>query len=141
MKHGKYFYVGIITLAVMFITGLTLVGWSLKTILYLILGFTVCAVTLIGFEFVAMTEKYKIYDHRTWFFTVPLAATAVIARFVFGVHIFLPIYIVAVMCAAAVLSYERYSVFAKKRAVIAPISVGLYSSVLMTVLWTFTMAI
>lgn len=141
MKHGKYFYVGIITLAVMFITGLTLVGWSLKTILYLILGFTVCAVTLIGFEFVAMTEKYKIYDHRTWFFTVPLSAAAVIARFVFGVHIFLPIYIASVMCAAAVLAYERYSLFAKKRSVIAPVSVGVYSSVLMTVLWTFTMAI
>ena len=141
MKHGKYFYVGIISLSVLFITGLTLVGWSLKTILYLILGFTVCAVTLIGFEFVAMTEKYKIYDHRTWFFTVPLAVAAVVARFIFGVHIFLPIYVVSVMCAAAVLAFERYSLFAKKRSVIAPVSVGIYSAVLMTVLWVFTMAI
>jgi len=138
MKHGKYFYVGIITLALLFITGLTLVGWNLKTILYLILGFTVNAVTLVVFEFVAMTEKYKIYDHRTWFFTIPLTLAALISRFVFGVQIYLPIYITAVMCAAAILAYERFSLFAKKRAVIAPISVGIYSSILMTVLWIFT---
>ena len=91
MKHGKFFYVGIITLSLLFITGLTLVGWSWKTVLYLILGFTVSAVTFVVFEFVAMNEKYKIYDHRTWFFTIPLAVAAVVARVVFGVHIFLPI--------------------------------------------------
>lgn len=139
MKHGKYFYVGIITLSLLFITGLTLVGWSLKTILYLVLGFTVTAVTFVGFEFVAMTEKYKIYDHRTWFFTIPLTVAAIIARFIFGVHIFLPIYIATVLCASAVLAYERLSVYDKKRAVVAPVSVGFYSSLLMSVLWTFTM--
>ncbi len=141
MKHGKYFYIGIITLSLLFITGLTLVGWSLKTVLYLILGFTVNVVTLVGFEFVAMTEKYKIYDHRTWFFTIPLTVAALISRFIFGVHIFLPIYIVTVMCASGVLAYERYSLFGKKRAVTAPLIVGLYSAILMTVLWVFTMAI
>ena len=141
MKHGKFFYVGIITLSLLFITGLTLVGWCWKTVLYLILGFTVSAVTFVVFEFVAMNEKYKIYDHRTWFFTIPLAVAAVVARVVFGVHIFLPIYIVAVMCAAVVLAYERYSVSAKKRSVAAPISVGIYSSILMMALWCFTMVL
>ena len=141
MKHGKYFYIGLITLSLLFITGLTVVGWSLKILLYLLLGFTINAITFVGFEFVAMNEKYKIYDHKTWFFTIPLTIAALVARFIFGVHIFLPIYIVTVMCAAVALACERYSIFAKKRAVIVPISVGLYSSALMAVLWVFTMAV
>lgn len=141
MKHGKYFYVGIITLSLLFITGLTVIGWNLKILLYLLLGFTINAITFICFEFVAMSEKYKIYDHRTWFFTIPTTVASLVARFVFGVHIFLPIYIVTVMCAAVVLACERYSVFAKKRSVVVPISVGLYSSALMTALWVFTMLV
>lgn len=138
MRHGKYYYIGLITLGLLFVAALTLVPVGLRLVLFAILGFTVFAVAFIGFEFVATSGKYAITDHRTWLFTIPFAAAELIVRFVFGINIFLPVYLAAVFTASAVLAYERFSVSGKKRSVLAPIIVGTYSSLLMASLWIFT---